>query len=318
MRLDAMNDTALMQIRKLQYRFLKPRGQWHNRKYHPSFKVEADAAGTWKAYYKGAMVCEGRPIGGLRMPDTTVCVIASGPSIKEITDMRRFGRLSCACVNGSYALAEKYGLVPDYYVVCDPVFIECQEELFMRAIRGSRRFMTQHHLIHRAAEMGLDLSQANEIYLYDDLRRPFGRVKHAAKHYRSDPDRFIVHETKNMAFSMAPEIGIFSSSTVVYNAVQLLFGCGAEHLYIFGMDLTDQKRFYEARDRTAPTHLEASYEERTLPSFELVSEYVRTRGKEIWNCSPHSRLPANILPKMDPNQALNQLTASPPPPTADH
>jgi KDO transferase-3 len=255
----------------------------------------------------GQHVCTAKPISELQAPSKTVCIIASGPSVKTITDTSLFQDQSCACVNGSYALAEQFGFVPDFYVVCDPVFVNCQEELFKRAVSGSRFFVTQHHLIHRAAQRGIDLTQADNIYVYDDLRRPFMQNKRPLSFFSQDTVHFLTHNTRNMAYSANPSLGLFSSSTVVYNTVQVLFGSGVDKLYIFGMDLTSQKRFYETA-RTAPTHIEESYEERTLPSFELVAEYLRQhRDKHIWNCSPVSRLPAEVIPKLDPNEALARL-----------
>jgi KDO transferase-3 len=294
-------------LRKLCFRLFKPRGYWHNRKYDPTFMMKTLDNGHFSFTLKDRPICTARPISELQAPAKTVCIIASGPSVKTITDTSQFHAQSCACVNGSYALAEQFGFVPDYYVVCDPVFVNCQKELFMRAIKGSKRFVTQHHLIHRAAQMGLDLTQANEIYVYDDLRRPFKQVKKPLSYFSQNPDHYLTHNTHNMAYSMSPALGLFSSSTVVYNAVQILFGSGVDSLYIFGMDLNSQKRFYETL-RTAPTHIEESYEDRTLPSFELVSEFLKQYpDKRIWNCSPDSRLPAEIIPKLDPNEALARL-----------
>ncbi|MCF7975664.1 MAG: hypothetical protein K9N55_17740 [Phycisphaerae bacterium] len=294
-------------LRKLYFRLLKPRGYWHNRKYDPTFKMETLSNGHFSFSLKGRHICTAKPVCELEAPDKTACIIASGPSVKTITDTSQFKGLSCACVNGSYALAEQFGFVPDYYVVCDPVFVDCQKELFVRAIKGSKRFITQHHLIHRAAHIGLDLTQANEIYLYDDLRRPFKKVKKPLSFFSQNPDHYLTHKTHNMAYSKTPSKGLFSSSTVVYNALQVLFGSGVDSLYIFGMDLNSQKRFYET-SRTAPTHIEESYEDRTLPSFELVREFVQIHPeKHIWNCSPDSRLPAEIIPKLDPNEALARL-----------
>ena len=100
---------------------------------------------------------------------------------------------------------------------------------------------------------------------------------------------------------------IFSSGTVVYNAIQVLFGCGVDSIYIFGMDLTSQKRFYES-SMAIVSNQEDAFEERTLPSFELVAEYLRQHpNKHMWNCSPDSRLPGDIIPKLDPNEALARL-----------
>ena len=295
-------------FRKLYLRLCKPRSFWHNRKYDPSFRMETLDDGRFSFSLHGRHVCTAKPMSELQAPSTTACIIASGPSVKTIRETSLFQGLSCACVNGSFALAEQFGFVPDYYVVCDPVFVNCQEDLFKRAVAGSRFFVTQHHLIHRAAPRGIDLTESDNIYVYDDLRRPFMQNKQSLAFFSRDRANFLTHTEHNMAYSANPSLGLFSSSTVVYNAVQVLFGCGVDKLYIFGMDLTSQKRFYETQ-RTAPTHIEESYEEKTLPSFELVAEYLSLHPeKNMWNCSPDSRLPAEIIPKLEPNEALARLT----------
>ena len=266
--------------------------------------------GDYRFFLQGRPICEAKQISKLEASDKTACIIASGPSIKTIKNTSQFKHLSCACVNGSYALAEQFGFVPDYYIVCDPVFVNCQPELFMRAIKGSRRFVTQHHLIHRAAQKGLDLTQAQEIFVYDDLIRPFMNVKQPLSFFSQDREHFLTHPVHNMVYSMALKLGLFPSGTVVYNAVQILYGVGVDDLYIFGMDLNSQKRFYEDTP-TAPTNIEDSYEEKTLPSFELTAEYLKIHpNKHMWNCSPDSRLPADIIPKLNPDQALEQMTAN--------
>lgn len=296
-------------FRKLILRLLKPRGFWHNRKYDPSFEMETGANGQASFSLKGRHVCTTRPISQLRATSKTACIIASGPSVKKITDVSQFHSQSCACVNGSYMLAEKLGLSPDYYVVCDAKFFSeyGKHELFMRAIKGSKRFITQHHVLHKAAQMGLDLTQANEIYLYDDLRRPFKQSKKPLSFYSQDKTHFLTHKVHNMGFSMSPTMGIFSSGTVVYNTTQVLFGCGVDSIYVFGMDLTCQTRFYES-SLEYPSDHDASFSDRTLPSFELVAEYLSQHpDKHMWNCSPDSRMPAEVIPKLDPNEALRRL-----------
>jgi KDO transferase-3 len=133
------------------------------------------------------------------------------------------------------------------------------------------------------------------------------QVKKPLSFFSRDTEHFLTHKTHNMGYSMSPALGIFSSGTVVFNAIQVLFGCGVDSIYIFGMDLTSQTRFYES-SLACPSNQEDSFEERTRPSFELVREFVQTHpDKRIWNCSPDSRLPAEIIPKLDPNEALARL-----------
>ncbi len=296
-------------LRKFIFRFFKPRSYWHNRKYDSTFKMDVLDNGHYRFSLRGRHVCTARPIGELQASAKNTCILASGPSIKTITDTAGFNSLSCACVNGSYVLAEEFGFEPDYYIVCDPMFVKCQPDTFMRAIRGSKRFITQPRLIYSAAQKGLDLTQAQEIYMYDNLSCPFMKNKQPLSFFSQDKEHYLTHSMHDMAYSKEPARGLFSSATVVYDAVQVLYGSGVDDLYIFGMDLSNKKRFYE-KNRTAPTRLEETYEGRTLPSFELVAEYLNaTPNKSMWNCSLTSRLPAEIIPKLDPNEAMERLCA---------
>ena len=98
-------------FRKLLFRFLKPRGYWHNRNYDPTFKMDVLENGDNRFFLQGRPICEAKQISKLEASDKTACIIASGPSIKTIKNTSQFKHLSCACVNGSYALAEQFGFV---------------------------------------------------------------------------------------------------------------------------------------------------------------------------------------------------------------
>ena len=120
-----------------------------------------------------------------------------------------------------------------------------------------------------------------------------------------DP-RLIANASGDLAFSLDPSGGTCPAGTVVFDALQVMFGIGYREIFMFGVDLSEGPRFYAETD-PAPSELSQAYERRIEPAFELVAEYLRRSGRRLINGSPHSRLPASIIPKADGNDLLDLL-----------
>jgi hypothetical protein len=121
--------------------------------------------------------------------------------------------------------------------------------------------------------------------------------------FRDLPD--VWTNASGQCFSANLSLGFFPADTVVYICLQLLCGWDFRDILIFGMDLTGARRSYFESD-PAPSWLAQRYKGSIEPSLELAVAAARARGISIWNCSPASMLPDSILPKLAPEQALEE------------
>jgi hypothetical protein len=237
-----------------------------------------------------------------------VCsILASGPSIAQLEAIERLFDLPVACVNGAVTVAERVGRRVSYYFVSDPSFVREQPALFKMGVERSDAVVLNPKVLFAAMQFAPGLLSQDRVYLRDDLRRPFKRPRPSLAQMRRD-GRLLVHPAHEMAYSLRPETGTWPSGTVVYDAVQVLFGIGYRELFMFGVDLTGQGRCYHEQ-RPSPLHLDATYSTLILPAFELVAAYCRQTGKKLINASIESRLPESVIPKCHGADALDRLAS---------
>ena len=93
------------------------------------------------------------------------------------------------------------------------------------------------------------------------------------------------------------------AANIAYVALQLAFCLGFRKVYLFGLDLSHEGRFYH-EEQPCPQSLQKEWDERIIKPFSLVGDMVGKGEWDVINCSPNSLLPESILPRMDPNQAL--------------
>jgi KDO transferase-3 len=105
--------------------------------------------------------------------------------------------------------------------------------------------------------------------------------------------------------------GYFCGRTIAYLCVQLAYTLGFRKVFIVGMDLKNNAgRFYEESKDALPTSLDDDYDGFILPSFAFMQKRIAAKENfQVFNLSSQSRLPDDILPKINLNQ-LDQLLAS--------
>ena len=101
--------------------------------------------------------------------------------------------------------------------------------------------------------------------------------------------------------------GVFGGGTVVYAALQAASCLGFSPVYILGMDMTfggARPRFYEAREHMRPSWLARDFERTILPCLRLMARFGQTSGFGVYNLSPISQVPADIIPRRSLGDAL--------------
>lgn len=294
--------------RRLHYRLCKPLRHWHNREYSPRQEIEPTSDGRFIVRWPGHEEVQMLSLEHLRPAGNAAAIVASGPSIQRLADPVRLFHAPAACANGSISLAVALGVRVAYYVVSDSGFIEQQPHLFQQGVELSDAVILNPKAVFTAMLLMPGLLKDRPIFLRDDMRYPFKGPRLGGKKVFSDP-RVLGHPNGDRAFSLQPADGTYPGGTVAYDAVQILFGIGYNWLYVFGMDLTSSGRFYR-EGVPSPSRLDRDYHNRILPSFELVRTYCRHTGRRLINCSLDSRLPAAVVPKMDANEGLRELTAN--------
>jgi KDO transferase-3 len=298
--------TAKKYFRNVYIRLCKPRAYWHNRKFHPFLDIVHEAPAVYAIFWKKKLIAHATAASTLTINEKVCNIIASGSSINEIKNPRLLFNNKTICVNGSFAIARDVGTQPDYYMVCDKGFIHRQFEFFKLAALNSGEVVLNATAINTLCAITPLLLKKLHIIYYEDLQHPFKkcRLKKAQDRRQKKFEASLInHSSYNVAFSKDLSLGIFSSGTVVYNAIQFAYGIGFKELCIFGMDLSSSGRFYP-EEVQEPSALCESYESSIKPAFELVKQYADEKHLTIFNCSPQSRLPDAIIRKMDPNTML--------------
>lgn len=285
------------------------RRQWHNRRFTPGQSIERTGDG-WTVRWRNHGELKARHVSALPRVGTAASILASGPSVRGLRRPQRLFSQPLACVNGAVLMANDLGYRTTYYVVSDHRFILTQPDVFRLGVGladavvlgASAAFTALRHAPGAVRDAEL---LGTPIFLREDLRRPFKRPRPTIAEMRRDP-ALLMLPGSDLAFSLDPAAGTWPAGTVVYEVLQLLFGAGYRELFMFGVDLTEEPRFY-AEDAPAPNCLGEAYERSIEPAFRLVREHLRRSGCTLVNGSAVSRLPADIVPKMDGSLLLDLL-----------
>lgn len=280
--------------------------RWHNRAFTVGQRWEPTDRGS-RLVWPGRGTLDARSIESLPRHGDTACILASGPSVGRIRGLERLFDQPVACVNGSVSLAHDLGRRVDYFIVSDHRFILEKPDLFRLGAGLADAVVLTPMTAFTAMLRTPDALAADIFFIQEDLRRPFKRPRPTRAELLRDP-QVIAHPSHDLCFSLNPRRGIWPSGTVVYDAIQLLFGIGYRELFMFGVDLSDEPRFYR-EGVASPTQLTADYAAAILPAFELVRDYLRQSGRTLVNASPASRLPPEVIPKADGNAVLDLLAS---------
>lgn len=290
--------------RWLVFRVLAGADGWHNRVFSPRQSIETTADG-FLVRWSGRGQFQARHVSLLPRRGRRAVILASGPSVADLERPERLFRLPVTCVNGSIVLPRQLGRRCDCLVVTDPRFIRDQPDLFRAGAALADAVVLQPVTAFAALQFTPDVLERATIHLVEDPLRPFKKRRPSPAALASD-SRLLLHPSGRFAFSLDPALGICAAGTVVYGAVQLLFGIGYEELFMFGVDLSAGRRFY-AEQSPAVNELAGAYARSIEPAFQLVGAYLDRSGRSLVNASPASRLSVAGIRKACGNELLERI-----------
>jgi Kdo-III transferase WaaZ len=295
---------------KLRDPFL-PRSLSHMRRLPPAFGLEPLGDGAYAVYWRRHRLTETLPLSELRRPMDPECfILATGPSIGEMDLMPLRGR-SCMGVNGSIVLSDELPFT--YHLMSDRNFFRARPDLVDRALASGSDCILSFTGLALICERAPERLTGARVFIANAVNVEYGVSQLPAQVFDAEAAR-------DPAFALAPGIspsdgrvgfswdirrGIFSGQTIVYAALQIAVWLGFRRIFLLGMDLGGgPTRFYEQGSKGEPTRLDEDYEPYILPAFALAGELLRSKGLEVYNLSPTSRLPANVIPKISLARAL--------------
>ena len=266
---------------------IRGKGWQHNRLFPPSFRVYEENGHlefrTSNGNSTSALLAQ--TMENTQSGDCNI--ILSGPSVKSIQEPELLGKRYTIAVNGSPELLMKNNVACNAYIVSDPRYLQQKTSDFLQYARYADYCFLSYSGIVALLNLGVRLDGIT-IRVFDRRARPF------RQHRPSQPLTY---------FARSFDKGLGPSSTVAYAALQIAYCLGFRTVYLFGLDLSLEGRFY-SEDRSQPTALHKNWDENILQPFSLIGNMVAGGEWKVINCSMQSRLPESIQPKMDPNQAL--------------
>ncbi len=241
-----------------------------------------------------------------------VNIIASGPSIADLA----FSELldsPTIFVNGSISLLAQHNFTQVVgWVISDARFIQHQPEILKKYYVGQSLYATL------AVFEAMAVSQSTIMCTYHEsmrilypVDRPWGvksnklwfsklsfkkkllNKKKPLPYFANDPN-FVIdshHKPDPIGVSLDVTYGFVEAGTVAYVAAQLAFSRQASAIHLYGIDLlnSNQPRFYENNDNSAPSKLDKAVTDRIVPSFNLLGSTYKAHGVPVINHSPISK-----------------------------
>lgn len=242
-----------------------------------------------------------------------VQIFASGPSMAEVTFTQELLATPSIFVNGSLSLTaeHQFGCVAGY-VISDARFVNHQPQILEQYYTGQPLYATLAVFESLAAtHPEILLAHHDSMRVIYPVDRPWGvkvnkpwhgRLPFATKwlnrkkplsHFASHPSFEIEadHRPEPIGVSLDITHGFVEAGTVAYVATQLAYTLQASEIHLYGIDLlnSNQPRFYETADNSAPCKLDKATSNRIVPSFDLLGRIYQQHGVSVINHSPVSQ-----------------------------
>lgn len=247
-----------------------------------------------------------------------VNIIASGPSITDLAFTELLD-MPTIFVNGSISLTNQHHFTNIVgYVISDARFISHQPEILQQYYTGQPLYATlavfeamaithptlllMHHQAMRIlhpVDRPLATKAKPSFFSKLGFKEKLLNKKKSLTEFKTHPNFVIddAHKPKPIGVSLDITYGFVEGGTVAYIAAQLAFSRQAGAIHLYGIDLlnSDQPRFYESTDNSAPSKLSKAITDRIVPSFNLLGHIYKDQGVPVTNFSPISKALFNSL-----------------------
>ncbi|MEO4045485.1 lipopolysaccharide core biosynthesis protein [Pseudomonas sp. CAU 1711] len=247
-------------------------------------------------------------------------IIASGPSTKAFP-LQRYADYPMLALNGSICCLAEAGIAPLFYLCDDSSFVRNRLPLLLQALAHAQHLALSPRVVGSLLAQEPQALDGRSAYRFERVNRlPEGGEamsdRRFARQARKDPDfecdfSWFRQKPNRIGFSRNLDKGYFSSRTIPYAGIQLAYHLGFSRVFLVGVDLDSSLgRFYEQGEQAVKSRLDGDYEDYILPCFRLMAERVINPGFQVYNLSANSRLPAEVVPKIDLDQLDALLAAS--------
>ena len=259
--------------------------------YWPWVRIESAGASGYRVLYSGKLACTSLPFCDLCETGGEIAIVGSGPSV----NLMRFdliSRLNCVLLNGAISLVDAYGIEPLACIIVDSTFAENRFDVLRCLPSGSNVILTPG-VIRAVLERERAFLSKMNVYLTQNILMP---VYNPGPRFRQQRDM-----AEQAGFSFDLDCGYVDGGTVMAVAIQLAYQVKAEKTYLIGLDIGNSAspRFYETQRDKLKCGLSDAYESSTLPFMKAASVIFSRSGIDIYNCSPCSRLPYDVIPYCD-------------------
>lgn len=239
----------------------------------------------------------------------SVFILASGPSANDFS-LKKYSQYPIMAMNGSILRCSSEGVPPLFYLCDDASFAKDRPEIALLGLNLAKHVAMSLAVLEQLHKYDINCLAGRSIYLLERVNRFHGKQSLPDRAYawsiRNDEElisgfSFFRKKPNRIGFSLNMEKGYFVARTIPYVGLQLAYHLGFEQVFIIGMDLQPKVgRFYESGDAALPSTLDEDYVDYILPSFKFLSCKVSfPRVFDVYNLSISSRLPSNVVPKLE-------------------
>lgn len=219
-----------------------------------------------------------------------IYIIGSGPSIKT-QPINKIAKKNVILLNGAIKLIDMFDLTPLGIVIIDGSFIRKNSAMLKSIPKKTNLFLSFFAIkeIVRVAPYLLD----NPIYLIHELK--------------FDNDQIPISLDQKLAQFDKPTWGVLDGGTVMSVAIQLAAFIRAKNVWLLGLDISNSKtepRFYENKNNICRSSLLNDYDKKILPFMIVAKKWYMNNSFNLYNCSPISKVPTEIIPFRDINESL--------------
>ncbi|MBO5011940.1 MAG: hypothetical protein J6J74_06220 [Elusimicrobiaceae bacterium] len=261
--------------------------------YWPYVSVRETQSGL-EVLFKGKKLFSALPLAHLQKPAEDVYILASGPSV-QTQDLKYLAGKNVITLNGSVSAAAANGFVPFLHLISDANFILKRPQL-VESVPAGVPVALSLSAVKAAAVFVPDLFCGRELFPILNPLEKFPLPPISAD--RLPRDKFRINYSGTSAFSLDPAAGLQDGGSVLTIALQLAYFLQFKRVFLLGFDIGNaaEPRFYETKKNRVKCGLLKDYEQKILPFMKLAAEVYHAAGREIYNCSPVSKLPYEVVP----------------------
>lgn len=269
-----INHSKLLKLRRrLLKKYIKltqPKKNWHLASYWPYLKEKNN-----NIYFRDELI-NIKNLSSINLSNEDVNIIGSGPSVNDL-DYTKIKNGHNFFLNGAISLSYNHNLPIYAHVIMDSYFVYNRIDLIIKNTQPCKLILSRGALC-AIAEHDINFIKRNEIYIFDT--KPL---------------------SNESLFSEQVDDYVIDGGTVMSIPIQLCLKNAPKAVYLLGLDISNSKlpRFYEDVKNQQKSGLIKDYYKKILPFMTEASKRYKEKKLPIYNCSPVSQLPYDIIPHSD-------------------